>query len=260
MEELEKAFAETAKLLLGTELHGLDGYSDWIMKRVPSPYTLKSAFSGKEVWVPPPLIYLDKKFNPSRVISLDEMDDASASPFTPDDLENSTVNEMLAKFVKPVAFFCGNFRYPPYENVEKCSGAGAGRNIYCSEDVYLDVTNVAFSYYALYCKNMFGCCSVKNSAFCIHVYNSVSVNRCFEVDGCSNSSDLFFCHNCENMRDSMFCFNAKNMKNAIGNVPLPPKEYREIKSSLLQQLSGELEKTKSLRYDIYNIGCPKVKK
>ncbi len=260
MEELEKSFSETTKLLLGTELHGIDEYGQWIGKRIPRPYMVKSAFSSKEVWVPPPMIYLNKKFNPSRIISLDEMDDASVSSFSPDDIKNATVKDILTKFVKPVAFYCGNFRYSTYENIEKSSGAGAGRNIYYSEDVFLDVKNVAYSYYALYCQNMFGCRSITKSAFCIHAYNSVSVNRCFEIDACSNSSDLFFCHNCENVRDSMFCFNAKNLKHAIGNVQYLPDEYKRIKSSLLEQISEELEKTKSLKWDIYNICCAKVKK
>jgi hypothetical protein len=260
MEELEKAFSETTKLLLGTELQGIDGYGPWLGKRVPIPYKVDSALSGKEVWVPPPLNYLGKRFNPSRIISMDEMDNSNTSSFSPDDLKDATVQELLEKFIKPVAFYCGNYRYSTYENIEKSSGAGAGRNLYYAEDVYMDVKNVAYSNYALYCKNMFGCHSITQSTFCMHAYNSISVNRCVEIDACSNSSDLLFCHNCENVHDSIFCFNAKNLRKAIGNVQYPVEEYKRIKSSLLEQISEELEKTKSLKWDIYDIGCVKVKK
>ena len=75
------------------------------------------------------------------------------------------------------------------------------------------------------------------------------------MESCSNSSDLYFSHNCEALQDAMFCFNSKNLKHAIGNSPLPPDRYKSLKSALISQIADELEKTKSLRWDIYNIGC-----
>ena len=53
----------------------------------------------------------------------------------------------------------------------------------------------------------------------------------------------------------MFCFNSKNLTRAIGNAPLPPQKYKSVKASLLGQIVGELEKTKNLKWDIYNIAC-----
>ncbi|MFH1221761.1 MAG: hypothetical protein V1492_01615 [Candidatus Micrarchaeota archaeon] len=252
--ELEKAFEKTTKLLLGAELRNLDEYGPWIGSHVPLPYPVKSALSGKEVWVPPPTNYLKKAFNPTKIVSFDEMDKVNTSPYSAEDIKNATIKEIREKFIKPVAFHCGNFRYRTYENIEKTSGAGDGRNIYYCEDVYLGVKNVAFSNYALFCENMFGCHSITQSGFCIHAYNSLAVNRCFEVDGCSNSSDLLFCHNCENVHDSMFCFNAKNLKHAIGNVQVPMETYRTIKTTVLNQMTTELQKTKRLDLDIFNVG------
>jgi hypothetical protein len=166
--------------------------------------------------------------------------------------------DMLSKFIRPVAFHCGNFRYQSHENVEKSSGAGGGRNLYYCEDVYLSVKNVAYTNYTQYSENLFGCHAVSHSSFCIHAYNSTAVNRCFEVDGSNNCSDLYFSHNCENVRDSMFCFNAKNLKNAIGNSQLDPDSYKSLKSSILAQIAGELEKNKSLGWDVFNIGSKKL--
>ncbi len=257
MIELEDAFTKTAKLLLGTELRGLDSYGEWLGRHVPLPHMAKSALSGKDVWAPPSLNYLKKEFNPSRIISMDEMEQVSSSPFAPADLKNAGVSDMLAKFIRPVAFHCGNFRYQTHENVEKASGAGGGRNLYYCEDVYLDVKNVAYANYTLLSENMFGCHGVSHSSFCIHAYNSIAVNRCFEVDGCSNSRDLLFCHDSEGMSDCMFCFNSKNLRFAIGNVSMPPEKYRQIKSLVLAGIGNELKRTKDLKWDIYNIGCTK---
>ncbi len=254
MKELETAFTQTTKLLLGTGLQGVEEYGQWLGRRVPLPHMEKSALSRKEVWVPPSLNYLKKPFNPSKIISMDEMDRAASSPFGPDDVKNATVADMLAKYTRPMSFNCGNFRYQEHENVEKCSGAGGGRNLYYNEDVYQQVKNVAYSNYTLYSENMFGCKGVSHSSFCIHAYNSTAVNRCFEVDGCSNSRDLLFCHDCEGMSDCMFCFNAKNLRFAIGNVPLAPERYRQMKSVILAGIGSELEKTKGLKWDVYSIG------
>jgi hypothetical protein len=79
--------------------------------------------------------------------------------------------------------------------------------------------------------------------------------RSFECDGSEACADGYFLHNCENVRDSMFCFNAKNLTNAIGNAPLPAADYKRIKTSLVSQLADELEKRKSLKWDIFNIGA-----
>jgi hypothetical protein len=254
MIEVEDAFTKTAKLLLGTELRGIDAYGGWLGRHVPLPHPAKSALSGKEVWAPPFLNYLGKEFNPSRIISMEEMEKVVASPFKAADLKGAGVADMLAKFIRPVAFHCGNFRYKSHENMEKASGAGDGRNVYYCEDVYHDVKNIAYSNYTLFSENMFGCRGVSHSAFCIHAYNSTAMNRCFEVDGCSNSRDLLFCHDCEGLSDCMFCFNAKNLRFAIGNVPMVPERYRQVKSLILGSIGNELRKAKDMKWDIYSIG------
>jgi len=254
-DELEREFQNTTRLLLGTALKGLDDYSGWIGRRVPLPRETKSAISGKEAWVGPPFIYLGKEFNPRNAILLEEMDQANKSPFKPEDLADASVRDVMKKLVSPVRYHVGNMRYQAHENVWKCSGAGGGRNLYYCDDVYLDVKNVAYSNYTIWSHNAFGCHGVMHSGFVIHAYNSSKIARCFEVDGCSDSSGLLFCHNCENVHDSMFCFNSKNLRNAIGNVQVAPGKYKEIKSRLLGEISAELEKTKSLKWDIFNIGC-----
>ncbi|MBU0532342.1 hypothetical protein KKB44_02505 [Candidatus Micrarchaeota archaeon] len=253
MNEIEKEFENTSKLLLGTGLSGLEEYGEWLGKRVPLPKKTTSAITGKEVWVPPSFIYMGKSFNLENVISLDEMKKIEESPYKADDLADASIKQVL-KLLNPVRYHCGNFRYRTSENIQKSSGAGDGRNIWYCEDVYLGVKNIAYANYALFCQNGFGCHGIIRSSFVIHAYNSSQVTRCFEVDGCSNSSGLLFCHNCENVHDSMFCFNAKNLQHAIGNVPFSPEQYKKIKSMILAQIIEELEKTKNLKYDIFNIG------
>ncbi|MDO8553824.1 MAG: hypothetical protein Q7S22_03385 [Candidatus Micrarchaeota archaeon] len=256
MKEIESAFGEVTKLLLGSELTVIDDYGDWLGRHVPLPTLAKSAVSGTDVWIPPTLNYLGIEFNKSKVISMEEMDKVTSSPFTAKEIETANLKELTTKFMKPVAYFCGNFRYQTYENFEKVSGGGGGRNVYVGEDVFLGVKNIGFSNYTLFSESMFGCYAVTHSQFNIHVYRSFSLARCFEVDSSSNCHDLFFSHNCENVNDSMFCFNAKNLRHAIGNIQLAPEIYKEIKAKIMAGIVKELKETKNLRYNIFNIGDP----
>jgi hypothetical protein len=254
-EELKTEFLKTTKLILGQELQSLRDYEEWLERHVPQPRRGSSAISGKDVWVAPSHIYMGKDFNLTNVIGLDEMEQANTTPNKPEDLEGATVKDVIGKLIDPIRFHCGNFRYQAHENVWECSGAGGGRNLYRGDDVYLKVKNVAYCNYTIYSENAFGCHGVDHSSFLINAYNCSKVSRSFEVDGCSNCSGLLFCHNCENVQDSMFCFNAKNLRYAIGNVEVGPEKFKEIKALILKEITNELEQTKSLHHDIFNIGC-----
>ena len=253
--EIENEFRTTTRLLLGTELKSIDDHSEWLGRRVPLPFPSKSILSGKEVWLPPPLSFRNTCFTTKRVISMEEMNKVNTSPFSPEDLKGSTMDSIVQKLIKPVVYVAGNFRYQEHKNVEKCSGAGGGINLYYGEDLYLSIKNVAYSNYALYCENMFGCYAILHSKFCIHAYNSTNITRCFEVDGCANSSDLYFCHNCEGMSNAILCFNAKNLRYAVGNVEVGREEFERIKKMLLGYVTEELRVKKTCGIDIYSISC-----
>jgi hypothetical protein len=259
IEELERKFSETTKLLFGIELNGIDEHGKWLGRRVPLPYPLYSKVSGKEVWVNPPLSFRKTVFTTKRVVAMADMEKVNISPFKPEDFTNATasvsISDISERLIKPVSYFCGDFRYGEYQNVEKCSGAGGGINLYYGEDLYLKIKNCAYSNYTLYSENMFGCHGSPRSKFCIHVYNSVNVTRCFEVDGCINSSDSYFCHNSESLSNCLFCFNAKSLRYAVGNVEVGPEKFAAVKKVLLGYVAGELRKNKFCEMDIYNVGC-----
>ena len=107
--------------------------------------------------------------------------------------------------------------------------------------------------------NIYGSNVVRKSSHCIKCFDSNRLNRCFQADVSTDCSDALFIHNCENVRDSMFCFNAKNLSHAIGNAPLPPEQYKQVKGALMSQMADELEKRHDLKWDIFNIGAPERK-
>jgi hypothetical protein len=256
--ELEKAFSATVQTLLGNPAKGgLRDYAGWLGRHVPLPHLGKSAISGRAVWVPPNFSFLRKDFEPSRIIHFDEMDKANKTAFSAKDLEGASVRDMVNRIIRPVAYYCGEFRYGKSEDMEETSGGGGGMHVFHSEDIYHSVKNIAYSYFVIFSENVFGSHNLHYSRFCINCYSSVRITRGFEIDGCANSSDVFFCHNSEGLSNCMFCFNAKSLRYAIGNVELGREKYLRVRDAALAGLSARLEKDKTLGMDIYNIGCAK---
>ncbi len=254
MKEIEQAFKQTTKILLGRELGGVDNYGDWLSKHVPIPSKGKSVVSGKEVWVQPPTCFLNKRFDPDRIIDMDEIGKVNSSHFNKTDLENKNVRDIL-EMIEPLVYYCGNLRYNTYNNLEKTSGAGEVANVYYSEDVWYGSKNVAFSNLVVVSENIFGSHMSHNSKFCINNYNSFRISRGFEIEGCTNCSDVFFCHNSEGLTNCMLCFNAKSLRYAICNTEVNKETYLKVKRMLLDYVNEKLEKEKALSVDIFNIGC-----
>lgn len=258
---LETEFKQTCRIIFAEELPGsLDDYGKWLGREVPLPIQVKSALSGKEVWAHPGQNYLKKVLDLERTIRMEEMNEVNETKLKPEEISQLSVREVIEKAVKPIAFYCGDFRYGEFQNIEKCSGAGGGpgtggSNIYYCEDVYFGAKNIAYSNFASYSENLFGCNATPFSKFCIHAYNSSNVTRCFEIDGCTNSSDCYFCHNCEGMSNAILCFNAKNLRYAVGNVVVGPEQFARIKKMLLEKIVSDLKQKKTCDLDIYTVGC-----
>jgi len=253
MEKLNTGFRETCRTMFGADIGDLEEYENWLKKHVPLPQPETSAISGKEIWIPPPKIFLRTKYDKKRIVSFDEIDQIKTN-FKKEDLDGINL-EKIKKIIEPVAYYVGNYRYGNAYNVEKSSGAGPGENIYYSEEAYLGVKNIAYCNYVLCSEYMFGCENVPESSFCINCYHSNSIKNCFEMEGCKNCSSCMFCHNCEDLQDCIFCFNAKGMRHAVGNIEVGAEEYQRIKKILVNHIINNLKANKKLDVDIFNFGC-----
>lgn len=247
---IEDAFASTSKIILGKELNGIDAYAKWLSRHVCSFKHAKSVVSGKptmkglhfpyRLFPEDRLVTEAESFKLGETLKLDEKDLPSLQ----------SIQDSLWK----IAFFISDIRLDENRNLINVATANHSQNCYHGP-VYSYNQYCAFCFWPRSSKYAFGSSMAFSSNFCIKAHNSLNLSRCFEVDSCSDSSDLYFSHNCENVRDSMFCFNSKNLKHAIGDSPLPPEKYKVVRSSLLEQLHSELERKKELNWDIYNIGC-----
>lgn len=251
-EEVEKAWRSTTSVLLGRELPGIDRYGKWLCSNVDyyNLATERSPVSGEDVYVvkkywmleglPPVFVGMEKEQMASISLKKEEL--------------SGNLGEM-ARNASRIAYLslyysenCTNIDAP----IVSASATNGYKNI-----MPVLTKNAGFSFWPRESSNIFGSSCIFSSSFCMNTHHSEGAIRTFEVDTASSSSDLYFCHNVEGVSNGMFCFNAKSMRNAIGNAEYEKGKYASVKKALLEQIAGELEKTKSLRWNIYNIGAGK---
>ena len=255
-EALEDAFSKTTQVLFGKSLHGLPDYAKFLQRHVPSNEVLDSAISGKRTIVCGYRAHLLSKYGINQRIATEgELLKIGMAELSALSLEKIRVDAVaLARLLGPIAYINFEKDVGTNQNVKDSAVVFESSDcLHCSAAIRS--RKCAYSFWPSESENIFGGYAVFNSSFTMNVHDSTSVTRGFELDECRSCSDICFSHNCENVRDSMFCFNAKNLAYAVGNAPLPPADYRRIKSNITAQLAGELERTKALKWGIFNIGA-----
>ncbi|VVB58603.1 Uncharacterised protein [Candidatus Anstonella stagnisolia] len=250
---IQNAFDQTSKVIFGKPLGHLDDYQKWLERNSREKAYGKSAVSSKPIIIGDYSSFFELPRN--RLVKFDEslkigenfhISDSDASRLT---LQNAH------EFLGNIAFCPPEYEQGTNTNTIECPTTASSANCYRSYPNILSKF-IAYSFWPRTSEHIFGSAMMFDSEFCINSYYSLKLHRCLEMDSCRDCSDSLFCHNVESTADSMFCFNSKNLRNAIGNAPLPKEKYSSIKSSILSQLTNELQKKKSLKYDIYSIGSP----
>ncbi len=246
---IEKAFSSTYKVMLRTEPRSIKEYESWLTNRTSTIKEIKSVFGGV-TYAPQSGFYPFTFIPEKRVVSLEEAMSLSELSLKKGELQNL---ERLRRSIPKIGFFSPMLIEGAGMNIMKSNVSNMSSHVY----KVCDATNseyAALSDLVLNSKYAFGCFRVLESQFCMKCYNSLKLSRCFELDSCTACADSYFCHNSEALSDCMFCFNAKGKRHAIGNTELELAKYKSIKDSVLEQIATELEKKKSLRYDIFSIG------
>lgn len=250
---IEKAFRDTTRIVLGKELQDMDSYGGWMMRYVPDVETVKSSATGRTSHLG---LVNPYKFFPQDRLAKDGEARKLGEDLKMGEKDIGSLKSVLDSLWK-IAFFSSEATVGEIRNiVGGIPMVNTSSNCYRSALVSVD-EYCAFSYWPRNSKYIFGSDEAFFSSFCIRSFHSERLSRTFEVDGCRDCADVYYSHNCENVQDSMFCFNVKNLRNAIGNGVLPLEKYKAVKKSLLEQIVAELEKKKTLKWDIYNIGCAK---
>ena len=254
MKPLEKAFSSTSKILFNKELVGLLDYEKWLSSYLALPRAVRSPFGNMTSMHSLVEMNAYRLMPEKRVITYEESIELVKLRLKEDEI--SSLGEIL-KNISKIGYFTTAAKEGQNRNVIKSYATYNYVNTY---DVHRssNIENAAIVISGHRAKFLFGCRLVRESEFCMKCHNSGHMNRCFEVDLSDKCSDAYFCHNCENLHDAMFCFNVKNLNYAIGNAALPQDQYKGLKGTLIAQIADELEKKKSLSYDIFTIGCGKA--
>jgi hypothetical protein len=252
-EPIEKGFRQTTKIVLRKELTDINKYEKWLMQYVHPIETLKSAVSDKIVYYG----YSGMKWALPRDKIVKDKESRKLGEILKLEKEDIESLESIKNNLWKIAFFRTEARVGNNKNLIKVPLANSSLNCY-NGGMYAFSQNCAFCFWPRNSEYIFGSNTTFSSNFCINTYYSFKLSRCFEVDCSSNCSDLYFSHNCENVHESFFCFNSKNLSHAIGNYQFQKEKYKDLKNSLLEQISSELEKKKTLKWSIYNIGCFKI--
>lgn len=256
MKPMEEAFSKTSSLLLGKELHGIDSYAIFLKRHVRQRIVYSSPFSGKKAYLAGFATNLAKHYKiGGSFVTEDEMIEIGKISLGEKFASAARMDLcFLADNLHPIAYSAMNDQVGKSHNIIDCALVLHSEDCYRTDGATYS-KKCAYNFWPRESEHIFGSWAVWESSFCMKAYNSKKLTRCFEADICESCSDLYFAHNCENVQDSMFCFNAKNLRNAIGNAEMEREKYRSAKSLLLSQLADELEKKKTLKWDIYSLGA-----
>jgi len=248
--QINKAFSTTTGVLFGKSLVGMLKYEKWLKARVNQAHieSVPSKVSGNPVLVVPVGFFKEMGSN---VVTLGESVKLGGNALSEAELgalSMKNAGKLLSKIstTSPEIIYGENF------DTHECACYGPTQGCFRTTFCWFS-KRVAYSFWTRDSDSVFGCSNLVLSSFCVRCHSSTNLTRCFEVNDSSNCSGCYYCHNSEGLQDCMFCFNTKNKRYAIGNVEVGREEFMRIKQLVMESIAAELEKTHSLRYDIFNI-------
>jgi len=255
---IREAFSRTTKILFERPLKDIELYKKFLLRHIYQIHKIKSAVSSKPTYL---VGYISDVMNThhnlaKRTVRLDEIKEIGKKyRIREKDLEHIRFDkEILSEMLRNIAFLSVDAIIGENINVFDAVVFGHARDCYAGS-AYYNAKECAFDFWPRESNHIFGSNIVWNSQFGINIYDSVNLSRAFEVCNSKNSSDIYFSHNVENVHEGMFNFNIKNLQYGIGNAEYPKDVYLRTKSMLLSQIHEELTSTKTLKWDIYTLGC-----
>jgi len=250
MDEFEKIFQIITGVVLGKKLTGYMDYEQWLSKDVTNNDFAKSVLSGNKIYLPPFQFYQDVKHN---LVTIEEAyDSVGKRQLSQTELSKLSFSD-ARELLKNISITTPNTIYGENSNMVDCALYYNSHSCFrgCS---FVSSKYSLYSFWPRQSDYTLGCFYTFSSQFCIKCFNSENLNRCFEMSDCSNCTDSLFCHNCENLNSCMFCFNVKAKRYAIANVEVGRDAYIAIRNMVLAHIYKELEQTKALKINIFNLG------
>ncbi|MFH1470281.1 MAG: hypothetical protein ABIF01_00880, partial [Candidatus Micrarchaeota archaeon] len=253
MKEIDDAFADTTRLILGEELRPIKKYEKFLTGRVEKVTTAKSPFGNDVSYAK---YFWGANAPKERMVTSEEGRETGKIHVRPEDLEGLTLEKMI-ELMAPIAYYPVQFKEGKNINTTETVC------MYHSIDTY-QVSDATYSKKCAYCVHMQECEDVfgsgvlmVGSTYSIRCYDCVNVTMCMDLDSCKNCHRCMLCHNCEGLSDCMFCFNAKSLRYAIGNVEVGKERYERIRKMIVGEMLKRIEREGDIGFDICSLGSRK---
>jgi hypothetical protein len=245
--ELQKAFENTCKVVLGTALGNLEDFRPYLSQGIRLPTPIRSAVSSKAVYLSFFSFFQQAK---RAVITLDEFEEEGKRKLTKQEVAELSFPK-AKKQLEKIALYTQDVVMGSNLQVTGCSAYGF--SAHCADgEAYVHSKYCAYCMWPRESEHSFGCDFLFASSFCIRCFHSARLSRCLEVAYSTDCSDCALCFNCENCSNCLLCFNAKNLRHAVCNVELSKEEYLRIKQLLLASMLSDLKKKKGCEIGIFS--------
>ncbi|MCL6089242.1 MAG: hypothetical protein M1530_03740 [Candidatus Marsarchaeota archaeon] len=239
--DINDAWKETCKVLLGDEIGDLERYEPYLTRYVEPLHEKKSALSGQKVIVSRPDFAPSSKF-----ISNDEMGEYNKllSSFKPDMNQIKDLDSLLAS-VSEHFYYSGN-------QITGNSGEVAESDNIIDSQVVFRSAQIWGCKYMAYCsmcrmaEYLFGVNWCSTSKYLIKACETYKQTRCMETLNVWSSSDIYYSVGMDGCSDCIFSFNRKHARNLIGNAQFDKAAYANYKNNLLSQMRDRLRSKREL--------------
>lgn len=229
-EYLDRHFRKACSVILGEEVGALSDYEEWLLSLKQPMGHAKSSVSGKGLALASP------DYSPSACfIALGE-ENAAAKPFSINHIKDI---DSLMEAARERFAYSGNLVFGNSKFVEGSSDVSDSFYIYKSARVS-GCKAIACSTIIKESNYLFGCNVASKDEYCMRCHQFTFNTRCFEVNITTSSSDCYYTYDCLGCKEAMFSFGQRNGLYMVGNLVLPKEKYLQLKSSLLEQIRGEL--------------------
>jgi hypothetical protein len=238
LHQIEKGWASTCKVLLGTEIDPIQKYSGYLQDLVEPCKIGKSAISGKQIF-----FYGDypegSKFISGEEIRQYESIMAKAKL----DIDQIKDIDSISEAISECVYYSGNNILGNSSMVAKSDRVIDSNFVYNSNDV-IGSKYVATSHIVRYAQHIYGCTYAgKGVNFAIKSYEVYEANRMFECLRVYHSGDCYYSANIDNCQDCLFSFNIKSKRKCIGNLELPTDKFSQLKQKLLEDIVETFKST-----------------
>ena len=243
---VEKAFSETANIVLGKTRAPISDFVPYLQSRTLPIMKVKGKFGTPTFNTGIPLV---KGIPPGCLCTLSEAL-AQNQPLLSDS-EVSLPLEKMAIAVSGKAAFTLDFVDGACRDNVDVSQVIDSTDVYSCWDT-TTTTRSACSDGVIQSKYIFGCSFRQlDSEFCIKCCDIMEAKRCFEVDSSSRSVNCYFCHNVEGCEECILCSNVKGKRYAVLNQEVGREEYLRVKKMLLDYVNSELDRKRSVAKSIF---------